>query len=327
MRDSQNTGMDSYAEEEICNEILQIAPFLEEQGRDDFRCFVKRFGDLLNGYTEYSISPDDQGLGVMVRGIGSSFEENVRDYLKEWGIEESALRVFDDFRRHFSGVPILTKKDFSEKIELDYTFYWQQPAPVDTLLKVLGGYGISREIQDFFMEASLLLRKGAVFAGMEFIPPNVTSFKLFYANPLTNCRSFIAPAIAALMGKMGLSADAVNHFVGFHNFLEPAASGSVFTSLGFTHTPPAGIKLDYEIIPPEYALQMMNVLEYTEEQQERLLKTMEILQMKKITYVGVKFLPGRRPALKFYFDRRFSGKNSENPEVLADILRSSVWKI
>ena len=261
----------------------------------------------------------------MTRGVGSDFEDKVRDYLAKWGIEEDALKIFDNIRRHFPDVPVLAKKDFYEKEELDYTFYWQHLVPVDSLLKVAGDYGVNEDIQEFFRETSLLLRSGAVFLGMEFKPPNITSFKLFYANPLRKSQSFIAPGIAALMAKMGLSADNVNHFIGFHNFLMPVASGSVFTSLGFVNEPPKAVKLDYEIIPVEHAHQMMSVLEYNEEQQKRIWKTMEILQMKRITYIGIKFLPRQRPVLKFYFDRKYSEKNRENPEVLADFLRSSIW--
>lgn len=325
MIDSHDTMIQPGDEEEIFNEITKIAPFLADEGRTDFRDFMERFGSHLPGWTEYSISPDDKGLGIMTRGVGTDFEEKVRDYLEKWGITEDALKVFDSVRKYFPDVTVLAKKDFYEKEELDYTFYWQHLVPVESLLKVAGRYGVNEEIQDFFREASLLLRSGAVFLGMEFKPPNITSFKLFYANPLRKSQSFIAPGIAALMAKMRLSADTVNHFIGFHNFLMPVASGSVFTSLGFVDSPPAAVKLDYEIIPKEHADQMMNALEYTPEHKQRIWKTMEILQMKRITYIGIKFLPGRRPVLKFYFDRRFSEKNNENPEVLADFLRSSIW--
>ena len=325
MNNTGDTTADYSQIDEILDEITKISPFLTLEERPDFKDYVDRFGKLLPQWAEYSISPEKQGVGIMTRGVGSDFEDEVRDYLEKWGIEENALEVFDSIRKYFPDVNVLAKKDFNEKEELDFTFYWQHLVPVDGLLKVAGKYGISREVQDFFKEAALLLRSKSVFLGMEFHPPDITSFKIFFANPLRKSQSYIAPAIAALMTMMGLSADAVNHFIGFHNFLFPVAAGSVFTSLAFVDQPPCGLKLDYEIIPPGHAEQMMQALKYTREQQQRIRNVMKVLQMKRITYVGIKFLPGKKPTLKLYFDRRYSEKNKENADLLVDFIRSSIW--
>lgn len=310
---------------EISGEIRELAPHLFSGDRVDFSAYMKKFGSLLPQWVEYSISPSDKSLGIMTRGVGSDFEEEVRAYLEESGMDNSVLKNFDRVRKYFPDVSILAKRDFHEEEAFKFTVYWQHLLPINHLLRLARQYRFNPEVLEFFSEASLLLRGKAVNIGMGFIPPDRVSLKVFFANPLRKSASYIAPGLAALMSKMGLSAEAVNYFIGFHNFLFPVASGSVFTSLGFGENPPRGLKLDYEIIPMEHALQMVEALGFGPGQKDRLKETMESLMMKRITYVGIKFSPGRKASLKFYFDRRFSEKNQENPEVLADFLRNSIW--
>jgi hypothetical protein len=123
-----------------------------------------------------------------------------------------------------------------------------------------------------------------------------------------------------------LSANAVNHFIGFHNYLTEQAVGKLFTSLTVGGSPPVSVKLDYEIIPPGYAVEIMKALGYGKEQEERLQSVMNTLGMKNLTYIGIKFEPGDKFSLKFYLDLRYSDKNRENPEMLADYLKNSLWR-
>lgn len=322
MRDT-TTGISKI--DEIFDEIEQIAPYLKDENRDDYVKFRKRFGNILPGWTEYSISPLDDGIGIMTRGVGSDFEDEISSYLKSSGIMEESVRFFDSIRRYFPDVNILAKRDFYTDKAFKFTFYWQHLIPVRHLLRLGAKYKFSRDVLGFFKEAALLMRSQSVYIGMGFTPRENVSFKVFFANPLRKSTSYIAPALSALMAKLGLSAEAINYFIGFHNFLFPVASGSVFTSIGFTDKPPHSVKLDYEIIPLQHALQMMRALDIAEEQEDRLKKTMEILDMKRITYIGIKFSPGKKPGIKFYFDRRYSEKNRDNPDVIADFLQDTIW--
>ncbi|MCD4785862.1 MAG: hypothetical protein K8T10_18750 [Candidatus Eremiobacteraeota bacterium] len=310
---------------EIFDEIEQIAPYLKDENRDDYVEFRKRFGDILPQWTEYSISPLNEELGIMTRGVGSDFEDEIKSYLKASGIMEKNIRFFDSVRRYFPDVNILAKRDFNIEKTFNFTFYWQHLIPIRHLLRLGARYKISKDVLGFFEEAALLMRSQSVYIGMGFNPPDDVSFKVFFANSLRKSTSYIAPALSALMAKLGLSAKAINYFIGFHNFLFPVATGSVFTSIGFSDKIPHSVKLDYEIVPLQHALQMMRALDLAEDQEDRLKKTMEILDIKRITYVGIKFSPGRKPGIKFYFDRRYSEKNRDNPEVLADFLQNSIW--
>ena len=321
----RDTTVNARKVEKIFNEIEQIAPYLKDANRGDYIEFRKIFGSVLPGWTEYSISPIDDRIGIMTRGVGSDFEDEIREYLKSSGIKEESVRFFDSVRRYFPDVNILAKRDFDSEKIFKFTFYWQHLIPVRHLLRLGAKYKFSKDILEFFEAAALLMRSQSVYIGMGFAPPDQVSFKVFFANPLRKSASYIAPALSALMAKLGLSANSINYFIGFHNFLFPVASGSIFTSLGFTDKPPNSVKLDYEIIPIEHALQMMRALDIPEEQEERLKKTMEILDIKRITYVGIKFTPEKKPRLKFYFDRRYSEKNRDDPEVLADFLKNTIW--
>jgi len=327
MKEVSDTTANYQQTVEIYREIEEIAPFLLGEDRKDFKDFRKRFGDLLPGWMEYSFTPETNGMGIMTRGVGSDFEDEIIGYLRAWGIEEKAIRVFESVRKYFPDVNVLAKKDFyfDQEEPFDFTFYWQHLIPVTALVRLGARYGISKEVLSFLQEASLLMRSKSVFLGLDFQAPDRAAFRIFFANPLRKSSSYIAPAIAALMSKLGISADSINHFIGFHNFLFPVASGSVFTSLEFADRPLGAVKLDYEIIPFEHALQMMKALNYPREATDRIDEIMKILKMRRITYVGIKFAPGHKIGIKFYFDRRYSQKNLENPEILVDFLRNTIW--
>lgn len=310
--------------EEIIEEVVSISPYLSDQ-RDDFNNFCKFFSENFPRWAEISITPHDKSVGLMTRGVGDEFVQKVKEFLLSEGMDAGAVDIFDKVEKYFPDINMLVKRDFYEKQKFKFNLYWQFLVSARILSRMAPRFGVTAENVYFFREASLLLRSHTVYLGLSFKPPSQVFFRVFFSNPLRKSVSFLAPALSALITRVGLDAETVNYFIGFHNYLSQVATGKVFTSIGFGEGPPSAVKVDYEIIPPNYARLMMEALDVEKEQQNRLLEVMKFLQMKRITYVGVKYVPDSLPRLKFYFDRRFSKKNEQNPQVLADFLQETIW--
>ncbi|MFP4497833.1 MAG: hypothetical protein ACLFQV_06430, partial [Vulcanimicrobiota bacterium] len=140
--------------------------------------------------------------------------------------------------------------------------------------------------------------------------------------------SFLSPALASIMAKMGMPASMINYFIGIHNFLAKEARGSLFTSFSLGNPAPPGTKLDYAVIPIKTAKELIDSLGIGGEFQGKLEHFAEILDMKNITYLGIKYITGKQfPLLKVYFDRRFSSNNEDSAGVLADFLTGSYWRL
>ena len=96
------------------------------------------------------------------------------------------------------------------------------------------------------------------------------------------------------MAFAGLDAVSINYFIGFHNHLMETAKGKVFISLCPCNIP-AGVKIDYEIIPPHYTTEIMKALDIEEKQAVRLKNAMELIEVKNLTYLGIRFSRGKLP--------------------------------
>jgi len=310
----------------ILDEITRIAPYLQDPQREDFGMFRDFFADLLPRQTEISFCPHDESVGIMTRGSGKIFEEKVRDYLGKSGMAEEALEMFDSLCKYFPDINMLIKRDFDEKRTFEFTLYWQYLVPIKLLLRLARRYNFKKSILAFFSDTSILMRATSVFLGVGFVPPDNVGFKIFFSSPLKKSGHFLTPALSALMGRIMLPADIINYFISFDNYLTQAAVGNLFTSLSFSDSPPTSVKLDYEIIPPEHVFQIMKALDIPPQQEERLRNALKIMEMGKVTYLGIKFVRDRLPLLKFYLDRRYSAKNSENPENLADFIKNTIWR-
>ena len=311
--------------EEVIKELFEIAPYLSDDNRDDLGTFLHYFQDDLPTMTEISISPHDESVGVMTRGTGEDFVESVREFLAEAGMNEESIDTFNRVEKYFPDINLLIKRDFYPNEKFKFTLYWQYLIPLQMLYRLARRFQVTPETVKFFREASLLLQGRSVFIGMGFSPPDKVGFKIFFTNHHRKSLQFIAPALSALLAKIGIGAEKINYFIGFHNFLNQVATGSVFTSLGFARELLPVVKVDYEIIPAQHAVQVMNALQAEPRQVERLKQVMDILRMRRLTYLGIKFQKGKMPRAKFYFDRRYSEKNSDNPEILADFLMNTIW--
>jgi len=306
---------------EIISEILKIAPFLKVENRSDLSEFFSHFYENLTEYAEISFSPYDPVIGVMTRCVQV---DQITGYLKD-RIPEKTLAVALDAAGRFPGAPVMIKQDFGEAEVFDFTLYWQVLVPLNLTLNLARRHNFYKEENEIFKELMLLLRSDKVYTGLSLTSEGVSGFRVFFSNPLKQSASYFAPAFSSVMTRLGLDARAINYFIGLHNFLAPAAHGQLFTSIALDGKRPAGVKLDYEIIPPAYAVETMNALEIPASQIERFINILNVLQMKNVTYLSLKFAPGKLPTLKIYLDRRFSTKNSENPEVLANFLRNTTW--
>lgn len=316
----QNPAMD-----EILDEMKVTAPYLFEDERPDFDEFVEVFGPSLPKSTEISLSPHDTSIGIMTKGKGGEFIEKIRQYLKNSGMSEEGIEKFNRLERYFPDISLLMKREFDKEPGFDLTLYWQYLVPVHLLFRLASRFDTALDIIGFFKEASLLLRSRQVFLGLGFDPPDTVSYRIIFSTPHRKSGEFIAPALAALMAKVGVSAESINYFIGYHNFLNQVAKGSIFTSMGFVDDLPNLVKVDYEIIPYEHALQIMHSLNLPPEEGTRLRQAMDVMEMKRLTYLGIKFLPGRLPLVKFYLDRRYSRKNEDNAELLADFITNTIW--
>ncbi|MCE1247751.1 MAG: hypothetical protein LWY06_14010 [Firmicutes bacterium] len=305
-------------------EITTLAPFIEN--REDFSRFLEYFGKNIPKWAEISVSPQNETIGIMTKGEGQEFAGVVCDYLNKCGVEPEKAEQCRRIAALFEDAPLLVKADFGREILFDFTMYWQVPVSLPGIFPLIGAAGVSAETIAFFRESSLLMRSENVFFGLGFEGADRMGFKVFFSNPLNNCMEFLMPAVASVMTGAGLSANAVNHFIGFHNYLSEKAVGKLFTSLTVGSKPPQSVKLDYEIIPPDYAIEIMKALGHGDAQEERLKMVMNTLGMRNLTYIGIKFEPGDKFSLKFYFDIRNSSYLSESGEMLADYLKNSVWR-
>jgi hypothetical protein len=320
---SARTAQD--VKEEIWEEIRAIAPEISPEKTHEAGVFLDSFQDSLPVLTELSITPHDSTLGIMVKGAGDDFAARIREYAGSQGVGEDALNVFSSIDRKFAGKHILVKGDFLEGNPFDFTIYWQYLVPVAYMPRLVPNLEMSPQAQEFFTEASLLMRTRSAFLGMGFLPPDGVGYNVFFTVPVKKGPGFFSSGFSAMMARIGLSATLINYFIGFHEYLAPAVKGNFFISLDYGNERPAGVKIYYEIVPLDHTLEVMRALQIPPQQEERLKSTMEIMGMANLTYLGVRFSPGRMPRLKFYFNRRFGQKNLDNPESLADYITSTIW--
>jgi hypothetical protein len=310
---------------QITDEIIRISPFLGSDNREDFQDFIETFGKGFSRYAEISTSPHSDTVGLMTRGVGKEFENKIRDFTKKAQVKDKSITLFDEIAHYFSDINILIKYDFHQEKKFDFSLYWQYLVPVHLLSRMARKFGISAGNIQLLNELSRLMRQRSLFLGLSFDHNGDVGFRIFFSNALHKSSAYIAPSLAALLAKTGVDADNINNFIAYHNFISPVAAGSIFTSVGFDKTGTLGAKIDYEIVPVENVRQIMRALSIPRSEEEKLQNVMNTIEMSRLTYLGIRFAPGRKPQLKFYFDRRYSEKNKGNSEILADILQGTIW--
>jgi len=305
-------------------EVKLIAPWLNPSKHKMVKKLKKLVPDELYKMSELSFSPFSSDLGVMVKGKGEKYINNIATFMSEAGLSRKGVDFFREVDSHFPDIEASLKADFSPHGKTKLSFYHHCLIPVHLAGVIMKKINISDVSVKYFIEVlSFLMREEELYVGFGFRPDGSVGLKNFFCSSIGKRKDTLCASIAAVMAKLDLSARHISLFIDLHNFLAAEPQRNVFTSIIFTDKPESMIKIDYESVPVEKILEIYKNLLMPEPEIERLSACSKGLNMDKATYLGIKYIDGKPPSFKYYFTRRYALE--DDPLHFAELMKETMW--
>lgn len=305
-------------------EVKFLAPWLKIDKNKTFKKLRELVPEELYKMSEFSFSPLSPDLGIMVKGKGKDYIENLASFMAFTGLSPEGVEFFKETDRHFPDIEASLKVDFAPEKKVKLSFYHHCLIPKELAGIMMKKINIDNNSINYFLNViAFLMREKDLYVGFGFKSDGTVGLKGFFCSSIGKRGPALCPGIASVMAKLNLSVKHISLFIDLHNFLAADPKRNVFTSLVFTDKLESMIKIDYENAPVVKVLEIYKTFAMPEEEIKRLSLASEKLGMENLSYLGIKYINEKPPVFKAYFTRRYALE--DDPAHVAELMQNTMW--
>ncbi|MFH0802251.1 MAG: hypothetical protein V2A78_07685 [bacterium] len=284
--------------------IKEIAPWLFDTSFKWTRAletFFSTFSPQIHKSLELSLSHPSSKIGFIVGDTGEAFGSSIEKYLLAIKAPASSIEKLRSVNALFPGVGILFKAGFYLKDSPSASIYYQFPLPLKMTARLAGMLGLKQFPSPIFQEIGVLLMKKGVYPGLDFKADAPPALALYY--PVRRAHSEILPALQAIVERLRMGSGQKERLAQIHTALSAVAEGCLYVSFAFNGKLLQSLKLDYEYMRVEQALETLKNLGISSEEIKMVGDSARVLERSALNYVGVKFEGTSKAAFQYYFIR------------------------
>jgi|GEM_PF-4092788 len=284
--------------------IKEIAPWLFDSSFEwtkSLETFFSTFSPQIHKSLEISISHPSSKIGFIVGDTGEAFGNSIEKYLLAIKAPTRSIEKLRSVNALFPGVGILFKTSFERNAEPTASVYYQFPLPLKMTARLAALLGLKQFPSPIFQEIGLLLMKKGVYPGLDFKASNPPTLALYY--PVKRAHSEILPALQAIVERLRMGSGQKERLAQIHTALSAVAEGCLYVSFAFNGKLLQSLKLDYEYVRVEQALETLKNLGISSEEVQMVGDAARVLERSALNYVGVKFEGTSKASFQYYFIR------------------------
>lgn len=282
--------------------IKEIAPWLFDDSykwTKSLEAFFSTFSPQIHKSLEISLSQPSSRIGFIVGDTGEDFCNSIEKYLLAIKIPARTIEMFRSVNALFPGVGILFKTSLFQKNSPSASVYYQFPLPIRMTARLAALLGLKQFPSSVFQEIGLLLMKKGVYPGLDFKANAPPALALYY--PVRRAHSEILPALQAIVERLRMGTVQKERLAQIHTALSAVAEGCLYVSFAFDGKLLQSLKLDYEYVRMDQAMEALKNLGISSEEVQMVADSARVLERSALNYVGVKFEGTSRSAFQYYF--------------------------
>lgn len=284
--------------------LKQIAPWLFDNSykwTGALEALFSTFSPQIHESLEISLSHPPSRIGFIVGDSGEAFFRSIEQFLLAIKIPARTIEMFRSVNALFPGVGILFKTSLFQKNSPSASVYYQFPLPLKMTARLAALLGLKQFPSSVFQEIGLLLMKKGVYPGLDFKANGSPALALYY--PVRRAHSGILPALQAIVERLRMGAVQRERLAQIHTALSAVAEGCLYVSFAFDGKLLQSLKLDYEYVRTDQAMEALKNLGISSEEVQMVGDAARVLERSALNYVGVKFEGTSRATFQYYFIR------------------------
>lgn len=291
-----------------------------------FSLFQKELKPFIKQGAEFSISPDFNSFGIMIKSKDSLVSKKIISFLCQSGLEYEKINAFEKIYKHFPDTGILFKVDFS-KGKLKYSLYYQFLISISSIGEFSKELGISFSDCDSLKKVMSILKKNGFYMGMEFETGEKTCINfIFQKLNFNNFQEKIKNIMKLLSLKEEVYLKFKKHFqaIAGGNAGSVISNSPVYISFSSKEKLLRGLKVDFENPAKNSILKIFKNEGIDSSKINLLDQIFSKLNINNATYLGIKYSDSPEK-FKLYFNREYEKSNLDILTVFAKGLKDTIW--
>jgi hypothetical protein len=285
-------------------QLKEISPWLFNPSYECagvLESFFSIFSRQMRSSLEISLAQSSSRMGFIIGDAGPDSFNGIKKYLQAIKTPARSLEILRSVNSLFPGVGLLFKTSFNRNGPPSASVYYQFPLPLKMTARLAGLLGFKSFPSPVFREIGFLLMKKGIYPGLDFRVGAPPALALYY--PVRKARSEILPALQAIVERLRMGSCQKENLARIHAALSPLSEGCLYVSFAFNGKLLQSLKLDFEYVRMQGALEALKKLEIPADEIQKVADAARILERRAMNYLGVRFEGTKGLALQYYFIR------------------------